>query len=789
MYDHDQLVRIEYPDTTRNVTYVYGKPGTAADRNGVGRVIEVMDDGGREERSYGALGELISTTRTIGPMPPYFREQSFETSFEYDSFGRMMSITYPDGEKVQYGYDAGGLLEKATGHRSAGSAVPGDEVYLASMAYDEFGQRVRSLLGNGVASTFTYDPLTRRLASLTTVTPLGRTLQAIRYGYDRVGNVKTMVNGIGAPVGDRSGTVAFEYGYDDLHRLTSASGEAKSRVHTIDRFTATYQHSDIHNMTSNVQVHEIVHGGDGLSAERPPKTNHAFAYEYDSAAPHRARKIGDTFFVYDGNGNTLRECRDAAGDPSCGPLTDHLRTYAWSAENRLDHVIDGGGGNITRFLYDAAGDRVVKLGRGGEQITVGQFWSLKGRRAATKHVFAGNTRLASKLLPPPGLETTSPAVVVAALTVATTSATDATMDASMVGSGWPNGTGCVPSNYEPQKCPVLPGGEPDINHQYDDTRVRPETYYYHQDHLGSTSWVTDQHARVHEHVEYFPYGEVWRDPRSDADGAPVQGQRFLFTSKEMDEETGLYYMGARYLDPRRARWLSADPILDKYLPDPDAKSLPRAGNGGVYNPVTLGVYVYGHHRPLFFIDPDGRDIAFAVDPTGAAGNGHTSLYLQNQGRWVKYDQGAAGEASSGGQYGFLLGVSAPAGVSAIAVDGPPPDAVRIATTPEQDALITASALRSMQAHESGEKKYNLYTNNCTDAAVDAVNESGAGIEIPNSPFTVRPNSWFKQLKEWTTKNSTALPPVTPAAPENAPAAGTAPPPAETAPEPESSGGG
>lgn len=117
----------------------------------------------------------------------------------------MLSVTYPDREKVEYAYDAGGLLEQATGHREDGATEPGHEVYLASMLYDEFGQRVRMVLGNGVTSTYRYDPLTRRLRSLTTVTPLGRKLQAITYGHDRVGNVRTMVNAIGQPVGDRSG--------------------------------------------------------------------------------------------------------------------------------------------------------------------------------------------------------------------------------------------------------------------------------------------------------------------------------------------------------------------------------------------------------------------------------------------------------------------------------------------------------------------------------------------------------------------------------------------------------
>ncbi len=580
VYDYDQLVKIEYPDSSRNVTYVYGKLADA-DKNGVGRIVEVQDDAGVEKRSYDELGSLASTTRVLKAMPPYYRTQTFTTSFTWDSFGRMMSITYPDMETVGYQYDAGGLLESATGHRPAGSSVPGDEVYLASLMYDEFGQRVRMVLGNGVVSSYGYEPLTRRLHRLTTVTPLGRTLQAITYGYDRVGNVKSMVNALGEPVGDRSGEVRYEFQYDDLYRLKMAHGEAKSRPRTIDRFTATYAFSDIHNMTANVQVHEVVHGDASVSYERPPQTNHEFAYAYDPAHPHRATRIGDTFVVFDANGNTAAECRDQ-GDPTCTATADHLRRFGWTEENRLDHVIEGGGRNITRFVYDAAGDRVVKLGRGGESITIGQFWSLKGRRAATKHVFAGATRLASKLLPPPGW-TGAPTATVTATLAATSSTANGTQ----------NDNGCDPSNYQPQKCPVLPGGEPSVNHRFDDTTVRPETYYYHPDHLGSTSWVTDQNGRVHEHVEYFPYGEVWRDPQSDADGAPVKGQRFLFTSKEFDEETGLYYFGARYFDSVRVRWKSTDPIVQRWTDAPD--------------PRKLSLFAYALWSPQRLIDPDGED--------------------------------------------------------------------------------------------------------------------------------------------------------------------------------------
>jgi len=76
----------------------------------------------------------------------------------------------------------------------------------------------------------------------------------------------------------------------------------------------------------------------------------------------------------------------------------------------------------------------------------------------------------------------------------------------------------------------------------------------------------------------------------------VKGQRFLFTAKEMDEETGLYYFGARYYEPRQARWKSADPVIVA-LPERSIRSM------GEINP-----YGYAAGRPTLLIDPDGRAV-------------------------------------------------------------------------------------------------------------------------------------------------------------------------------------
>ena len=112
-------------------------------------------------------------------------------------------------------------------------------------------------------------------------------------------------------------------------------------------------------------------------------------------------------------------------------------------------------------------------------------------------------------------------------------------------------------------------------------------FYYHPDHLGSSSYITNLDGEVAQHIEYVPFGEVFIEERNNTWNTP-----YLFNAKEFDEETGMYYYGARYYEPRLSLWISVDPMEEKYP--------------------NIGGYVYCVNNPVKFVDLDGRDWILSV---------------------------------------------------------------------------------------------------------------------------------------------------------------------------------
>ncbi|ELY2018477.1 hypothetical protein SL053_002405, partial [Flavobacterium psychrophilum] len=107
-----------------------------------------------------------------------------------------------------------------------------------------------------------------------------------------------------------------------------------------------------------------------------------------------------------------------------------------------------------------------------------------------------------------------------------------------------------------------------------------DVFYYHPDHLGSSSYISTLNGQISQHVEYIAFGEVLFEEHSSSFKSP-----YLFNGKELDRETNLSFYGARYLDMKTSLWLSIDPLAEEF---PE------------YSP-----YSFCFNNPLRFTDPDG----------------------------------------------------------------------------------------------------------------------------------------------------------------------------------------
>ncbi|UVS78199.1 SpvB/TcaC N-terminal domain-containing protein [Actinokineospora sp. UTMC 2448] len=526
-YEFNRLSKIRYPLFTANdVTYTYGAPG--APNNGASRVVAMTDGAGSLTREYGPLGEVTRESRTVTVQGGQVRE--YATQYRYDTWNRVLDITYPDGEVLSYRYNSGGLVDGATGTKGGI-----DYTYLSRLDYDKFEQRTLLETGNGTRTVYRYDDTTRRLDGLHARLDAehgDHVFQDVAYDYDAVGNVTSIRDTAPVPGGPEvgrqvGGPSTQTFVYDDLYRLTRAEGTYQSRNPRTDRYTVDLVYDSIHNITSKNQVHQLVSGGNTITQH---KTTYNHAYGYGGAKPHAPDRLGPFTIAYDANGNQIS--RSQQPKPTRQLIWDEENRLACTHENVQSQVLPqvptscdnaGGTANRARHRYDDQGNRVVK---DGAQFHVypNQNYSTRGNQEF-KHVYVGPTKLVTKAVEP-------------------------------------------------------------------DHRPEDRQYFSHGDHLGSTSFVTDDQGGLAEHAKYFAAGETWV---SEHPSQPVPHQ---YTGKEIDPETGLYYFGARYYDPRTQLWQSPDPAMESYLDGAPA--------GGVYSPVNLASYTYAGHNPIRVSDPDGR---------------------------------------------------------------------------------------------------------------------------------------------------------------------------------------
>ena len=506
-YTTGRLDRIDFPESP-DAVYIYGGPRSLFHR--AGRVAAIVDASGMEERFYGKLGEIVRFTKTTAALNGDTPKGPYTTAFRYDDFGRLLSLVYPDGETLTYAYDSGGKVKSASGLLGG---VRFD--YLRHLGYDEHGSRTRIVYGNGVETRLTYDPQSRFVTQIRTIGE-GRDLHNLKYKLDASGLVQSVSNDVPVPPSPYSGgPLTQTFRYDDIGQLIASEGGYRAPPNKQSAYTFALTYDEIGNTLTKKQLHQTGNGGK-LNVEK--KTSFDWTYAYGGPQPHAPVRIGERAFTYDRNGNQTGWTSDANGT---------RRTLVWDEENRVASIADNG--QTTRFLYDAGGTRTNKAGPHGETTYVNRWFSLRNGAVASKHVFADDVRVSTKVSPDP-----------------------------------------VPQSEK--------------------------VYFYQTNHLGSTGFVTDELGKVFQHLEYFPSGEVWVDERSETQRTP-----YHFSGKELDEETGLSYFGARYYDARQGQWISADPVLDGLI---DVDQLSASASVAPFR-LPGDLYAYSGNDPVNLIDPEG----------------------------------------------------------------------------------------------------------------------------------------------------------------------------------------
>ena len=235
-YNFNQLMSVKFPRyPANNVYYQYG---TSADANinAVGKVVRQEDASGWQTFKYGKLGEVTENIRTFA-LPFEQQTYTFVMKYMYDSWNRIQNMIYPDGEKVTYEYNLGGMLKSVHGKKNNA-----EYMYIKNIYYNQFELKDSVLYGNGSRVSYEYDSL-QRLSRLCSWTAGGDTMQKIAYTYDSVSNITEISNTASMLNSGLGGTYSSIYNYDNLYRLTGSSGNWHG-VRDLNYQTATQYHAN-----------------------------------------------------------------------------------------------------------------------------------------------------------------------------------------------------------------------------------------------------------------------------------------------------------------------------------------------------------------------------------------------------------------------------------------------------------------------------------------------------------------------------------------------------------------
>ncbi|MCQ2284519.1 MAG: hypothetical protein MJZ57_06430 [Bacteroidales bacterium] len=586
MYNYNQLIDILYPSSPANdVHYKYGAPGAAYNR--AGRIMYQEDASGWQIFSYGKLGEVTENIRTFA-LPYEENPYTFKMKFAYDSWNRIQNMTYPDGEVVYYDYNKGGMLDSIYGHKN-GFNYP----YVNHINYNQFEQKDSVLYGNGTVVTYQYDTLMRlkHLRSYTGTVPAEQ-MQNITYQYDSVSNIVQIKNQALMLSNGLGGTYVSNYTYDHLYRLSAANGNWDNGT-----LYNTFSVNMGYNLNGriykkNIQADILDYHGNVIT-KRYQNT-----YSYNSTR-NTPQMVDDAisgqrqYFSWDHNGNMITQM----------DREDCSRLLCWSEENRLMGVADCNYASL--YQYDANGERTYKLtGQYQLQYINGhqtQYASMDNAtlyaspylvctpKGYTKHYYAESERVASKIGNGCLQDLCSSINTICDFNKKEVQDNKYLLDCDEESGAFKKKKKDIKEYYTHLlQCLNAENVHAHMSMatllELQDCTYHQEKdcYWYHPDHLGSSSWITETNGSAVQHLHYLPWGEEFVDQRSTSWSA-----RFAFSAKERDAETGLSYFGSRYYSSDLSIWLAVDPMSDKYP--------------------SMSPYVYCADNPVKLVDPNGEE--------------------------------------------------------------------------------------------------------------------------------------------------------------------------------------
>uniref|UniRef100_UPI0015836CB5 RHS repeat protein n=1 Tax=Candidatus Williamhamiltonella defendens TaxID=138072 RepID=UPI0015836CB5 len=496
-------------------------------QNLAGQAVRHYDTAGLTQTDSLALtGTPLAVTRQLLPegTPADWQgtqESAWQTSLSADIFtthstadatGATLTHTDAKGHQQRLTYDVAGLLTES------GLTLKGqpEQIILKSLTWSAAGQKLREAHGNGVVTTYRYEPETQRLTAIKTERPTGhvagaKVLQDLRYTYDPVGNVLRILDEAEPTRFWQNQKVVPEntYTYDSLYQLVTATGREKA---------------DIKNQGIPPTAVSIP-----LATDNTAYTTWTRSYTYDNGnnltrIRHHAPASGNTYTTeitvsHRSNRAVLSLLtKDPAQVDSLFDAGGHQtqlqkgQPITWTARGELLKVMpvvrDEQADDAETYRYDATSQRVIKT-------TVQQ---------------TGNSRQTQRVVYLPNLE------------LRTTHRGEKLKEALQVITVGEAGRAQVRVLH-------WEAGKPDgLNNN--------QLRYSYDNLIGSSTLELDGMGEIISQEEYYPYGgtAVWTARnQTEADYKTLR-----YSGKERDA-TGLYYYGYRYYQPWVGRWLSADP--------------------------------------------------------------------------------------------------------------------------------------------------------------------------------------------------------------------------------------